>query len=54
VDTYARALFESGEKQAAIQQQKAAIGLAKDEGQRIEFESTLKKYQRLLKEGNRL
>ena len=50
VDTYARALFESGEKQAAIQQQKAAIALTKDEGQRIEFESTLKKYQRLLRE----
>lgn len=50
VDTYARALFECGEKQAAIEQQKAAIKLAKDEGQRIEFESTLKKYQRLLRE----
>jgi len=50
VDTYARALFESGDKQAAIEQQKAAIRLAKDEGQRIEFEGTLKKYQRLLRE----
>lgn len=50
VDTYARALFESGDKQTAIQQQRAAIALAKDEGQRIEFESTLKKYQRLLRE----
>jgi len=50
VDTYARALFESGQKEAAIEQQKAAISLAKDEGQRLEFESTLKKYQRLLRE----
>ena len=50
VDTYARALFESGEKQAAVEQQKAAIRLAKDEVQRVEFESTLKKYQRLLRE----
>ncbi|HKQ40106.1 MAG TPA: TlpA disulfide reductase family protein, partial [Verrucomicrobiae bacterium] len=50
VDTYARALFESGDKQAAIAQQKAAIRIAKDEVQRIEFESTLKKYQRLLRE----
>jgi thiol-disulfide isomerase/thioredoxin len=50
VDTYARALFESGQREAAIEQQKAAIGLAKDEGQRIEFEGTLKKYRRLLRE----
>ena len=50
VDTYARALFEAGQKQAAIEQQKAAIALAKEEGQRIEFEGTLKKYQRLLRE----
>ena len=50
LDTYARALFESGDKQAAIEQQKTAIRMAKDEGQRIEFESTLKKYQRLLRE----
>ena len=50
VDTYARALFESGDKRAAIEQQKAAIRMAKDEVQRVEFESTLKKYQRLLRE----
>jgi thiol-disulfide isomerase/thioredoxin len=49
VDTYARALFESGQKEAAIQKQKTAIALAKEEGQRIEYESTLKKYQRLLR-----
>lgn len=52
VDTYARALFDSGQKEAAIEQQKAAIALAKEEGQRIEFEGTLKKYQRLLREGH--
>lgn len=51
VDTYARALFESGQKEAAIEQQKAAIALAKEEGVRIEYEGTLKKYQRLLREG---
>ena len=50
VDTYARALFENGDKQAAIEHQKAAIRLAKEEGQRIEYEGTLKKYQRLLRE----
>ncbi len=50
VDTYARALFESGDKPAAIEQQKAAIRIAKEEGQRIEYEGTLKKYQRLLRE----
>jgi len=50
VDTYARALFESGQKEAAIEQQKAAIALAKEEGVRIEYEGTLKKYQRLLRE----
>jgi peroxiredoxin len=50
VDTYARALFENGQKQAAIEKQKAAIALSKDEGQRIEFEGTLKKYQRLMRE----
>jgi peroxiredoxin len=50
LDTYARALFESGQKQAAIEQQKAAIALAKEEGLRIEYEGTLKKYRRLLRE----
>lgn len=51
LDTYARALFEAGQKQAAIEQQKAAIALAKDEGTRIEYEGTLNKYKRLLREG---
>ena len=53
LDTYARALFESGQKEAAIEHQKAAIALAKEEGVRIEYEGTLKKYQRLLRESGR-
>lgn len=51
LDTYARALFEAGQKEAAIEQQKAAIALAKEEGVRIEYEGTLKKYQRLSRQG---
>jgi thiol-disulfide isomerase/thioredoxin len=46
VDTYARALFDNGQKQAAIEYQKKAVQLAgKDEGLRMELETTLKKYE---------
>ena len=45
VDTYARALFDSGKVNEAIQQQKAAIELVKEPEIRKELEATLKKYQ---------
>ncbi len=46
VDTYARALFDNGQKQEAIEQQKKAVQLAgKDDASRAEMEATLKKYE---------
>jgi thiol-disulfide isomerase/thioredoxin len=50
LDTYARALSENGRNNDAIQIQKTAIGLARDEEQRIEFEANLRKYLRLARE----
>lgn len=50
LDTYARALSENGKNNDAIQIQKTAIGLARDEEQRIEFEANLRKYLRLARE----
>jgi len=45
LDTYARALFESGKKEDAIETQKKAIALA-DGDDKTTLEETLKKYQR--------
>lgn len=45
LDTYAKALFESGKKEEAIAQQKKAIELCKDQDRREVFEKTLKEYQ---------
>lgn len=45
LDTYARALFDSGKVTEAIMQQKKAISLADDEELQNELKATLKKYQ---------
>ncbi len=46
VDTYARALFDNGQKKEAIEYQKKAVELAgKDDASRAEMEATLKKYE---------
>ena len=50
LDTYARTLFETGKREEAVKMQQAAIAACKDERQRIEFESSLKRYQRLARE----
>jgi thiol-disulfide isomerase/thioredoxin len=44
VDTYARALFDTGKIDEAIKHQKAAVELCKDEGLRPELEEALKRY----------
>jgi thiol-disulfide isomerase/thioredoxin len=44
-DTYARALFDSGDKARAIQYQKEAIANTSDPRQKTAFEETLQKYQ---------
>jgi thiol-disulfide isomerase/thioredoxin len=45
LDTYARALFDSGKLTEAIEQQKKAIAAADDEQMKKELGQTLKKYQ---------
>jgi hypothetical protein len=45
VDTYARALFDSGKVTEAIAQQKKAVELATDEDMRKELQGTLKQYE---------
>ena len=48
IDTYARAFWESGRKQEAVEHQKKAIQLAKDERLKAELEKTLKEYEQKL------
>jgi thiol-disulfide isomerase/thioredoxin len=45
VDTYARALFDNGKVNDAIEQQKKAIELCDDSNRKPEFEQTLRRYQ---------
>ncbi len=45
LDTYARALFDSGQVAAAIEQQQKAIHVADDEAIKAELTRTLKRYQ---------
>lgn len=45
LDTYARALFDSGKKKEAIEAQKKAVALAKDAQLKTELEKTLKGYE---------
>ena len=44
-DTYARALFDGGQVEAAIKQQKMAVELCDDEEKRAELSATLKRYE---------
>jgi len=46
LDTYARVLFESGKKDEAIVKQRAAVGLARNEQSRQEFQKNLDKYEK--------
>jgi len=45
LDTYARALFDSGKVADAVANQKKAIAVAGDEDTRKELEETLKQYE---------
>jgi len=45
LDTYARALFDSGKVSEAIEQQKLAIAQAKDDDMRKDLQQTLKRYE---------
>ncbi len=44
LDTYARALFETGDRDGAITQQKKALELAEDEDEKAEMQAALAKY----------
>jgi tetratricopeptide (TPR) repeat protein len=46
VDTYARALHDTGKLDQAIKYQKKALELCKDSGMREEIEATLERYQK--------
>jgi tetratricopeptide (TPR) repeat protein len=45
LDTYARALFETGDKAGAIAQQKKALELAEDDEEKAEMQAALTKYE---------
>jgi len=45
LDTYARALFDNGHVQEAIETQKKAVGLATDPEMKVELEQALKRYE---------
>jgi thiol-disulfide isomerase/thioredoxin len=53
LDTYARALFETGQREQAVKLEQAAIAACKDERLRLEFQAALKRYQRLMREGGK-
>jgi len=46
IDTYARALFDTGKVAEAVKQQKRAIELNEDADRKSEFEATLKRYEK--------
>ena len=48
VDTYARALFDTGKKEEAIEHQKKAIALATQEELKPQLQKTLEEYQKAL------
>src|SRR5258705_4473586 len=50
LDTYARALFESGKHEQAIETERKAVQLCTAESQRIEIEANLNRYVRLSKQ----
>jgi thiol-disulfide isomerase/thioredoxin len=47
LDTYARALFDSGKPAEAAREQKKAVDLATEEDQKAEFSKTLRQYQQV-------
>ena len=53
LDTYARALFDNGQINEAIAQQKKAIGLAEDESLKAELKQTLEKYEAKAKDAKK-
>jgi tetratricopeptide (TPR) repeat protein len=53
LDTYARAMFETGKREEAVKLEQAALAACKDERMRIEFQAALNRYQRLLREGTK-
>ena len=53
LDTYARALFENGKHEQAIQIEQKAVQLSTNEAQRIEMEANLHRYTRLSKQARR-
>jgi peroxiredoxin len=44
-DTYARALYDNGKKAEAVEAQKKAVGLAKEEQTKTDMKKTLEKYE---------
>jgi thiol-disulfide isomerase/thioredoxin len=50
LDTYARALHDTGDLKAALEQQKLAVEAAKDEQMKAELQATLEKYEGEAKE----
>ncbi len=53
LDTYARALFDTGKVTEAIEQQKRAIDLCDDKERKAELNTTLQRYQAKLGQGER-
>ena len=53
LDTYARALFENGKHDQAIEIETKAVQLSTNEAQRIEMEANLHRYTRLSKQAKR-
>ena len=53
LDTYARALFENGKHDQAIETEAKAVQLSTNEAQRIEMEANLHRYTRLSKQEKR-
>lgn len=50
VDTYARALFDTGKREDGIKWQKKAIELCQDDNLKNELEETLKRYEKTVAE----
>jgi hypothetical protein len=53
LDTYARALFENGKHEQAIETETKAVQVSTNEAQRIEMEANLHRYARLSKQAKR-
>ena len=50
VDTYAKVLFESGEKDEAVKYAREAVGLATDEERKADLQATLERYEAAAKQ----